>query len=238
MLFNKVSTILAITLFGSIFHKSIVMASTINQNTILSSNHQYSFSIAEVNNSDDFRELEQKILLEMNQVRTEPLTYIPLLEDYRSRFEGNRVFISENTYLLTQEGVSAVDEAIDFLNTNSSVSALTLSNGMSLGAKDHVQDIGTLNAIGHYGSDGSSPCDRISRYGEPHEACAENISFGADNAQSVIMDLIIDDGVSSRGHRKNLFNPRYKVTGIACGNHGYYGVMCTINYAVEYTEQN
>ncbi len=37
---------------------------------------------------------------------------------------------------------------------------------------------------------------------------------GREHALQTIMGLIIDDGVKSRGHRKNIFNPAYKYVGI------------------------
>ncbi len=37
---------------------------------------------------------------------------------------------------------------------------------------------------------------------------------GRDHALQTIMGLIIDDGVKSRGHRKNIFNAAYKFVGI------------------------
>jgi uncharacterized protein YkwD len=37
---------------------------------------------------------------------------------------------------------------------------------------------------------------------------------GRDHALQTIMGLIIDDGVKSRGHRINIFNPSYKYVGI------------------------
>jgi uncharacterized protein YkwD len=37
---------------------------------------------------------------------------------------------------------------------------------------------------------------------------------GRNHALQTIMGLIIDDGVENRGHRTNIFNPKYNYVGI------------------------
>ena len=65
---------------------------------------------------------------------------------------------------------------------------------------------------------------------------AENLAYGPERARDVVMGLIIDDGVPDRGHRRNIFDPRLRVIGVACGPHEVYGSMCVMDYAGEYTE--
>jgi uncharacterized protein YkwD len=105
------------------------------------------------------------------------------------------------------------------------------SRGLTLAARDHVKDIGPANVVGHNGTDGSRPIDRIERHGSFRKICGENIHFGETDARNIVMQLIIDDGVPGRGHRTNIFNNKFKVCGVAIGPHKSYGSCCVIDYA-------
>jgi uncharacterized protein YkwD len=174
---------------------------------------------------------------ELNRLRADPASYIPVLETYRSRFKGKRVYIPGEVTLVTNEGPAAVDEAIEYLKKASPLPAYELSETMSRAAADHVSDLGPSGNTGHYGSDGSSPSTRLRRYGTWKESVGEALGFGEKTAQRMIMLLLIDDGVPDRGHRKKLFSAKFRVVGIACGPHKVYRQMCVLDFAGEFVDK-
>ena len=109
---------------------------------------------------------------------------------------------------------------------------------MNLACKDHVEDIGPRGVTSHVSIDGSSFFDRIEKYGQWETTAGENIMFGSGNGDYVIMMLLIDDGVHSRGHRTNIFNGAFGVCGIATGPHTVYTTLSVITYAGSYTDAN
>ena len=50
------------------------------------------------------------------------------------------------------------------------------------------------------------------------------------------MALIIDDGLPSRKHRKNIFNRDFNFAGTAVGPHVGYHTICSIEFAGRYAE--
>lgn len=180
--------------------------------------------------------LEQEIIEEMNRVRRDPAAYAQELAQMKQYYQGNLLTLPGRTPIVTKEGVQALDDAIEFLNSADSLPPFRTSMGMSMAARDHVQDQGAAGATGHQGNDGSTLTERINRYGTGDGYFAEGIEYGSNTAQDVVRNLVIDDGVVSRGHRKQIFEPIYKFTGVACGNHANYDNMCVITYAREYTD--
>ena len=126
--------------------------------------------------------------------------------------------------LRTNEGVAAVKECIEFLQSAKPLPPLErLSKGMCAAAADHAADLGKNGTNGHTGTDGSSPFDRLSRHGTWSGSAAENIACGDGSARDYVIQLLIDDGVTDRGHRQNLCGPTYKVLGIGQSPHPQFG---------------
>jgi uncharacterized protein YkwD len=174
---------------------------------------------------------EQAVVDELSLARTKPLEYVRFLEAYRRQIRTDKTVVVNGRNIQTQEGAKAVEEAIAYLKKVKPMTALTLSRPLSLAARDHVQDTGPVGITGHAGTDGSTFGDRIARYGKVRTTAGENISYGPEEARAIVMQLIIDDGVASRGHRTNIYTPDFKTVGVAIGSHMKYGVMCVTDFA-------
>jgi hypothetical protein len=187
--------------------------------------------------ADVITRFQVDIILEMNLVRSNPGLYaerylVPLLE----KFHGDTFTYGGGINVITEEGVEVVKECIRQLKRSSSAPELILSRGMSRGANDHVKDQSSSGEEGHRGSDNSKVVDRIDRYGKWGSAAGENISYGLRTPRDIIISLLIDDGVYSRGHRKTILAQRYLIAGVAFGSHPEYKTMCVLTYAKEYRD--
>jgi uncharacterized protein YkwD len=177
-------------------------------------------------------DMPDAVLAALNRARTDPAGFASVLQQYRARLYGKRYLKpgATNVWIITQEGTPAVDEAIAALRATPPLPPLSVNQGLALAALDQVVWQGPRGEIGHAGQGGSSPSDRQIRHGVRAGMSGENISYGADGLQ-VVIDLIVDDGVASRGHRKNILNPVFRQVGIAIGPHRRYGTMCVMDLA-------
>jgi uncharacterized protein YkwD len=146
-------------------------------------------------------------------------------------YQGKQLTYPGKTTIMTEEGRAAVEECIRVLSSTRPVKPLLPSKALSLAAKAHVSDTGPKGIVGHTGSDGSSALVRIQRRDKTLRAVAETISYGKNEGRRIIESLIVDDGVSSRGHRKIILTPEYDVAGPSIGSHTRYGNVCVIDYA-------
>ncbi|MCI0512443.1 tetratricopeptide repeat protein [candidate division KSB1 bacterium] len=182
-------------------------------------------------------DLEQEVVAEINRLRTNPAEYADqYVAPFKIHFQGNLITEPGKVSIITHEGVAAVEECYQVLKKTAAMRALLPARGLSRAAKDHVTGQGPTGDTGHDGVDGSRMSERIARYGNWGGGCAENISYGHNDARRIVLQLIIDDGVASRGHRKNLLNASYRFVGVACGAHARYGYMCVQDFSVEYED--
>ena len=112
------------------------------------------------------------------------------------------------------------------LNAQAPLPALIWSEGLSQACFDHVLEQGPIGTTGHNSPDGTTFDARILRYVTNSGIVGENIAYNnVDTGDQMISQLLIDDGVSGRGHRLNIMNTDYTHVGISCGCHTTYGEM-------------
>lgn len=177
------------------------------------------------------------LLEELRMLRINPVAYSQHLRAWLPYFQGNILALPNQVPKQTREGKRAVIEAIQVLDNQASLSTLTVSNGLSKAASDHVNDQAQTGAVGHSGADGSHIWDRADRYGKWNIEVGEAIAYGRNDARSFILQLLVDDGVPDRGHRKALLDARWKKVGASVGTHPVYTSMCVLTFAIQYTER-
>jgi uncharacterized protein YkwD len=178
---------------------------------------------------------ERAVVQEMSDARVQPRAYAKHLRALRDDFEGTLWKRLGRVPLRTEEGVAALDEAIAFLESTRPLGPLRFNEGLARAARLHAQDLGPRGALEHVGADGSRLSDRLNRLGTWHGLVAENISTGETEARQVVIQLLVDDGVPGRGHRKNLFHPDLHQAGAGTAPHRDFRTITVIDYADGFT---
>ncbi|MCK4805995.1 MAG: CAP domain-containing protein [Candidatus Aegiribacteria sp.] len=181
-------------------------------------------------------DLEKDVILHLNMARTDPARYAhDFIEPRMEYFSGTVYREPGELTLVTQEGVQAVEECVSDMEDTELMNPLFPSEGISMAALDHALDLSLTGETGHIGSDQSEFSARIERYGQWFTSIGEVISYGPTTGREIVIGLLIDDGVSDRGHRTNVLNPNFRLVGIAIEEHPAYGNVCVIEFAKDYT---
>jgi uncharacterized protein YkwD len=168
-------------------------------------------------------ESDAALLDEINFARTHP-------QDYARRLQLQPVSDWERG-LAEPYDPAAFAEAVAFLQRQQPLPPLSPDDNLAAAAREHVEAQGPAGEIGHDGP-GGEPFDlRLRRHGVEGVLEGENIAYGPVRPADVVRELIIDSGVPSRGHRRNIFHPAFATAGAICGPHRDYGVMCVIDFA-------
>ncbi|WLT30335.1 CAP domain-containing protein [Geothrix sp. PMB-07] len=174
---------------------------------------------------------ERAVVQEMSDARVQPKVYARHLRELRPYFEGTLWNRPGRTPLRTEEGVKALDEAIAFLEAQRPMGPLRFNEGLALAARRHARDIGPRGVLDHVGADGARLSERLNRLGTWHGLIAENIGTLEEDPRQVVIQLLVDDGVASRGHRGNIFNADLHQAGAGTAPHREYRVVTVIDYA-------
>jgi uncharacterized protein YkwD len=121
---------------------------------------------------------EKKMVDEINLLRSNPKAYVKYINAYLKKIPDPGKSLK-----------NAAVELISKLNSLEPLVMLVISPSLYLDARQFGKELIENNVIEH----STLPY-------------AENLIFEHDNVRDAIIDLLIDDGVENRGHRKNLLN--------------------------------
>jgi uncharacterized protein YkwD len=191
--------------------------------------------------------VERDVLDEINWARTHPeqvadyldKTIAPLflLENKKAfRDEPNtRAPLPEEhgLYRGTQEGLGLVRETAAWLRTERPLPSVAWNDTLGRMADALVTLHGPLGETGH-DRHGVDWMGQVSRLETRLVCCGETNAYGSADARGIVVELIVDDGVPTRGHRAVIFDARsgFNVVGISVGPHKTYRSMCVIDWGV------
>lgn len=92
-------------------------------------------------------------------------------------------------------------------------------------AKDHAITEGKKGAVGHQRFK-----QRFKKFAPGYNPYGENCSYGFSDALNIVMQLLIDEGIKDKGHRKNILHKMYTHAGVAIAPHKRYTNHCVIDY--------
>ena len=184
-----------------------------------------------VQNCPYLSDLERDVVVELNKCRTNPSRYADeVLVPFLERMGDNGKYVDSNgRNIITKEGRSAVQEAINALKSQEPLPMLLPNSDLSSAAADHCADQGPKGLTGCDSSDGTPFYQRIQQYDLNFISTSENIDYGSSTGKEIIRSLIVDDGAPSRGHRKNIFG-KFNYVGVALGTHKKYRYMCVLDF--------
>lgn len=111
------------------------------------------------------------------------------------------------------------------------------SAALNNSAQDHANDMAATKQRGHKGSgkpkiteDGSTYQTRIEKYAKWGGAIFESMCYGNVEEEKYILDLIVDDGIEWRSHRKAIFGEHFVHIGVGVADHPVEGRVVVIDY--------
>ncbi len=92
-------------------------------------------------------------------------------------------------------------------------------------AKDYATSSGKAGIIGHENFD-----QRFSSLYHSGKTVGENCAYSQQNALNAVIDLLIDDGIESLGHRHNILSQVFSRVGVGIASHKNYNNVWVMEF--------
>ncbi len=150
----------------------------------------------------------------LNAVRADPASFAPTVDAFVREW---RSFVPDRKKL-----ESAAKELKRELKKMKPLPPFQVDTLLRLAAEDHARDGRLMGVLGHIGSDGSTPVDRVKRHTQDMVQVSEVITYGQATAPYMLAAFLIDEQDPKRGHRKALFSKELTLIGIVVDTHPEY----------------
>ena len=179
---------------------------------------------------------------EINKVRGNPKSYIPVVERYielqeryLNRIKSGKSKITSTSGTMTKSNgikntksisgaavvvrnIKAAKELIIELRNMKPLNELLFCQSIDSITNLHGKYLDSVNVSGHFGLNGQTLTDRFE--GLKLKEVTENVCsvgsfiYTTKNVTPIILMLLVDGGIKDRAHRKNILNPKSKFIGI------------------------
>ena len=171
-------------------------------------------------------EFDRQIIAELNDLRTNPQSYIEPIREYKNYFHNNNILKLPGVKIgiQTYEGPSAYEEAAIYLQSQKPIPPLKCNKGLCKVAENFLKEIqkGSIDKISEIDME-----KIIKSIGTFSGSFSNAIDFGGTTPSLVVSNLLVSDGDKSRGQRNNIFNEDLSYVGIAHGEHKSFE-LCTV----------
>jgi len=128
----------------------------------------------------------------------------------------------------TSSGASAIENAtLSMINAErgkKGLAPLVMRDDLHRVARAHSEDMAARDFHDHTNPDGESPWDRMRAAGITFSSSAENIAWNDHPDQAAVA---VRSWMESRGHRDNILNGGYTLTGLGVASDGAGGAYFT-----------
>lgn len=165
---------------------------------------------------DKLSEEEKTVILFCNMARMEPKLFIETVLKYYTDSVGNA---SSASVLSLKKDLHALKKEDPFL----------VQEDLILLSKEHAVK---MDRSGKKGHEGFSARYKVvmKKY---TKGVAENCSYGQNKALNIAMQLLIDEGVTGSGHRKNILEPNFTSVGVCIYKHKTAKWQCVMGFGGE-----
>lgn len=179
------------------------------------------------------KNIEEEVIAELNFARTNPQRYAKeRLETFMSYFtsSGMSYIVPGQIEMTTNEGVDAVKACVRYMKKARPIGKLKRNSRLSKAAQEFADDSNKNNIMGHVDSHGKTLRQRLSAHGFGSYT-GECCSYGNKEAVYIVIQLLVDDGVASRGHRELIMDPNFNEAGVGVAEHPSFDFCAVIDFA-------